>query len=127
MNTIASLRYLAAHGSTVVLLNCEDVQESFYDLFNQNFSSIDQSDGKKLYYANIALGAQMKMCFVDPKFQCIVVLKQNHVEQTPGPYLNRFEKYCFTHKSILDDMMQSIPKQIVSLVNEVKENVSIGH
>ena len=100
------------------------MQESFYDLFNQNFSSFEQSDGKRLYYANIALGAEMKMCIVDPKFQCIVVLKQKHVAQTPAPYLNRFEKYCFTHKSILEDKLQSIPAKIASIVQEIKENVS---
>ena len=111
----------------MVLLSCEDVQESFYDLFNQNFSSIEQSDGTKRYYANIALGAQMKMCFVDPKFQCIVVLKQKQVSETPGPYLNRFEKYCFTHKSLLDEIILSLPKQVASLINEVKENVTINN
>lgn len=123
-NTIASLRYLAAHGHTVVLLNCEDIEESFYDLFNQNFSSIDQSDGTKKYYANIAMGAQMRICYVDPKFQCIVVIKEGQVKNTPGPYLNRFEKYSFTHKSVLEDIILTLPKPIATIIQNIRTEVS---
>lgn len=105
------------------MLHCEDIEESFYDLFNQNFSTFDQGKENIRYYANIALGAQMKWCFVDPNFQCIVVIKQKLVDATPGPYLNRFEKFCITHKSILNDHIHSLPKRLAVLLYEVLEKV----
>ena len=110
---------------TVVLLYCEDIEESFYDLFNQNFSVIDQSEGMtKLVYANITVGAQMKMCFVHHEFQCVVVVKKTNIEKTPAAYLNRFEKYCFTHKSILNEMISSLPKSFGNIITDVLKNVS---
>ncbi len=107
------------------MLNCEDIEESFYDLFNQNFTVINQPDeNNSRLYANIALGAQMKMCFVHSDFQCIVVIKKKNINDTPSAYLNRFEKYCFTHKSILNEKISSFPKSFGNMVTDVLNYVS---
>lgn len=119
MNTIAALRYSAANGRVAALISCEEIQESFYDIFNQNFSSIELQNGTK-YFGNITIGAKMKMCFVDPQFQCVVFLKESKLKSTPAPYLNRFEKYKLTHSSILEEKLMSMPKKIQCLIKTVQ-------
>lgn len=69
----------------------------------------------------------MRICYVDPKFQCIVVIKERQLKNTPGPYLNRFEKYSFTHKSVLEDIMLTLPKPIATLILNIKTEVSHTH
>ncbi len=86
----------------------DEIHESFYDLFNQRFRSIDDPKQGTRYYTNITIGSHSKPCRVHPDFQCLVVIKKSDVENTPAPFLNRFEKYCLSHKVLLDDALTSL-------------------
>ena len=108
MNTIAAIRHSAIEGHTVIMTQTDDIHESFYDLFNQRFRVIDDPTHGPRYYTNIAIGAHLKPCRVHPDFQCVVVVKKSEIVNTPKPFLNRFEKYCISHRSLLDTALSHL-------------------
>lgn len=129
VNIIAQLRHSVAVGHTVLLSQTDEIHESFYDLFNQRFRSIDipgekGKDPECRYYANIAIGAHSKPCRVDPNFQCIVVVNDEELKSTPAPFLNRFEKYHLSHRSLIDSTLLPLPKCVQVVLHAVKSKVS---
>ena len=129
VNTIAAIRHSAFKGHTVVMSQTDDIHESFYDLFNQRFRRINDLELKQgaRYYTNIAIGSHTKPCRVDPNFQCVVVMKKSEVMMTPAPFLNRFEKYLISHKSLLESMLQHFPPYMVTIIQAAKDKVSQHH
>ena len=125
INTIAAIRHSAIEGHTVVLSQTDDIHESFYDLFNQRFRRIDDPKHGPRYYANIAIGSHSKPSRVDPKFQCVVVIKKSEVETTPAPFLNRFEKYLISHGSMLEAILNHLPPHMASMVRAAREKVYV--
>ena len=99
----------------------DDIHESFYDLFNQRFRKIKDPKGATRYYTNIAIEAHMKPCRVDPNFHCVVVIKKSEVKKTPAPFLNRFEKYCITHHSLLETALAHLPACIRIIIQTAME------
>ena len=125
IDTISAIRHSAMQGHTVVMSQTDDIHESFYDLFNQRFRRIDDPKNGPRYYANIAIGAHSKPSLVHPKFQCVVIVKKSEIEHTPGPFLNRFEKYLISHSSLLDATMQQLPPCMAILIHVAKEKVCL--
>ena len=159
IDTIAGIRHSAIQGHSIVMIQTDDIHESFYDLFNRRFKQIDipvphvqpnpephdskpgdskpgdqlqQDDSKPddqidksstRLYANIAIGAHLKPCRVHPSFKCIVALKKSELEQTPAPFLNRFEKYCITHEDIYECVLKRLPTGLRSVVETAYEKV----
>ncbi|CAB9511697.1 Ring finger protein [Seminavis robusta] len=93
LRVISGVKFAAMQGHTVLLSNTESIDESFYDLQNQNFREIENLDGSVSLYANIAMGGVSRRCQVHPSFSCIVHVRAGLLDQTPAPFLNRFEKY----------------------------------
>ena len=116
------MRHSAIEGHTVVMAQTDDIHESFYDLFNQRFCRIDDAHGPR-YYASIAIGAHSKPCRVHPDFQCVVVVKQSEVKNTPAPFLNRFEKYRLTHHALLEAALGMLSPCMAVVMNTVREKV----
>lgn len=119
-----------------MMLQTDDIHESFYDLFNRRFKRIDDPVTGTRLYANIAIGAHLKPCRVDPKFQCVVAIKKSELDQTPAPFLNRFEKYYITHKDVLESVLGSFSAQFKSVMEAaskkvqqiyVEHNIAINH
>ena len=101
----------------------DDIHESFYDLFNQHFRRIDDPQEGPRYYTNIAIGAHLKPSRVDPNFQCVVVIKKSELHDTPAPFLNRFEKYCISHHSLLETALTRLPPCIKIIMKATMEKV----
>jgi len=96
---IQSIRYCMAKGRTVVLVNCEDLYESLYDLFNMQYLSYD---GNR--YASLVIGTHSKQCVVHEKFRVIIIAEQDHAyRELPSPLLNRFEKQVLLRQAIFED------------------------
>lgn len=93
LRLISGVKFAAMQGHTALLSQTESVDESFYDLQNQNFREIEDINGSVSLYANIAVGGVSRRCPVDPSFNCIVQVRESLLAQTPAPFLNRFEKY----------------------------------
>jgi len=124
VNTISQIRHSVAAGHTILMSQTDEIHESFYDLFNQRFRSIEDPKHGTRFYANIAIGAHSKPCRVDPKFQCIVVMRESDIDKTPAPFLNRFEKYRLTHQELLQTVLQSFPPCLHILLKMVSVMVS---
>lgn len=103
----------------------DSVHESFYDLFNQRFRCIEDPKTEPRYFTNIAIGAHSRPCRVNPNFQCVVIVKESEVKQTPAPFLNRFEKYRITHSTLLTTVLAPLPPLLKKLVMAAKEKVCI--
>ena len=103
----------------------DDIHESFYDLFNQHFRRIDDPKDGPRYFANIAIGAHLKPSRVDQNFQCIVVIKESEVKNTPAPFLNRFEKYLLSHNNLLNLVLNALPPCLKVITNVVYDKVSV--
>ena len=120
INTIAAIRHSAIEGHTVILSQTDDIHESFYDLFNQRFRMINDPKKGTRYYTNIAIGAHLKLSRVHPNFQCVVVLKKSEVENTPAPFLNRFEKFFISHSVLLETVLRHMTYCFRAIVNSSK-------
>ena len=125
INTIAAIRHSAIEGHTVVMSQTDDIHESFYDLFNQRFRRIDDPEQGPRYYTTIAIGAHLKPSRVHPNFQCVVVMKKSEVKDTPAPFLNRFEKYLISHRSLLDTAFSHMPTCMAIVIKTAMAKVGI--
>ena len=112
-------------GHTILMCETDEIHESFYDLFNQRFRSIEDPKRGVRYYTNIAIGAHSKPCRVHPNFQCVVVIKKSEVENTPAPFLNRFEKYSLSHDGLLETTLNTLPVCLAILLNTVHIKVCV--
>ena len=124
VNTIAAIRHSAIAGHTVIMSQTDDIHESFYDLFNQHFCRIIDPEAGPRYFTNIAIGAHVKPSRVDQNFQCIVVVKESEIKNTPTPFLNRFEKYFVSHNNLLTLVLDKLPPCLRVMANLVYEKVS---
>ncbi len=122
---VAKIKNSIANGHTIILIQCDEIFENFYDLFNQRFTFIDDHKTKSRdYYARIASGARSTTCLVHPNFQCVVMVKQSEVHNTPAPFMNRFEKYPLSHDSFLFEIIKKNDFRAM-LLCEVKKKVRL--
>ena len=126
IDTIAGIRHSAIQGHSIVMIQTDEIHESFYDLFNQRFQKIDDPISGTRLYANIAIGAHLKPCRVHPKFQCVVAIKKSELDRAPAPFLNRFEKYYITHKNVLESVLSSLPVGMQSVIEPVYKKVMLN-
>lgn len=91
------IKHCMAEGITVVLVNCEALYESLYDLLNQHYVEY----GGKIY-VRIAFGSYTKLCPLHRSFRVVVVVekKEAYTKLAP-PLLNRFEKQVFERNDVL--------------------------
>ena len=120
VHVISSIRHAAFEGCTVILSQTDDINESFYDLFNQRFRKIGDR-----CYENIAIGSHSKPCRVNPSFRCIVHVRQSELQNIPPPFLNRFEKYLVSIEDWLEDSIASLPPVLGKAVQFARDKVGL--
>jgi len=99
--------------NVMILKNLTGLYPSLYDLFNQNFRKVGDSN-----YARIALGnSNTQNYFVHEHFRCIVLLDKNEINKQDPPFINRFEKHIVTFEYLLNE------KQI-KISNEISETIT---
>ena len=124
--TISSIRFALEKPVTAVLVNTSRIHGSLYDLLNQSYrvmprtnsndNSGDTQQGSQQVFANIAMGSVTYPCPVDPRFQCLVFLRLSHRDQTPAPFLSRFEKYLLSVDDFLQLRLQELEEEEHHLV-----------
>jgi hypothetical protein len=102
INLVCGVKYAAQKGTRVVLSQTDTINESFYDLFNQNFRKVTCKDGTQALFANISVGGVSKRSKVSSSFHCIVHVRLLELPFLPAPFLNRFEKYRLRVKDMLN-------------------------
>ena len=105
------------------MFQTDEIHESFYELFNQRFRILDDSDKGLRFFTNISIGAHTKPCRVHPDFQCIVVVKKSELNKTPQPFLNRFEKFLFSYNAIYYSVFETNPPNMQVINYIVVEKV----
>ena len=103
--------------NVMILKNLTSMYPSLYDLFNQNFRKVGESN-----YARIALGdSNTQNYFVNANFRCVVLLDKNEIDEQDPPFINRFEKHIITFEYLLDKKHVNISNQIYQLFNGLIE------
>ena len=105
------------------MFQTDEIHESFYELFNQRFRILDDSDKGLRLFTNISIGAHTKPCRVHPEFQCIVVVKKSELNKTPQPFLNRFEKFLFSYNTIYSSVFETNLPNMQVIIHIVVEKV----
>ncbi|XP_067673877.1 E3 ubiquitin-protein ligase rnf213-alpha-like [Haliotis asinina] len=97
-------------GSTVILLNLENLYESLYDALNQYYARLG---GER--FVDLGLGTHRVKCRVHQKFKLIVVAeKQKVYDEFPIPLINRLEKHFLD----LNNMMTPEQKKLAEELNQ---------
>jgi hypothetical protein len=105
----------AEKGISVIFKDMNHIYSSLYDLFNQNFSVFGDRR-----YCRIALGAFFNpKCFIHEDFHAIVLMNDhdNSIAKADAPFLNRFEKHCFTLKDVLNETQKSALDRLYSWID----------
>jgi len=101
--------------NVMILKNLTSMYPSLYDLFNQNFRKIGESN-----YARIALGdSNTQNYYVNNNFRCVVLLDKNEIDEQDPPFINRFEKHIITFEYLLSEEQVKMSKQIRQIFYEL--------
>ena len=124
INNVSKITNAASSGATVLMMQTDDIHESFYDLFNQHFRKIkvgtQKGEKQTHFFANVAIGSHSKPCRVNHEFQCLVIIKDSELAVTPAPFLNRFEKYRLSTTCFLDASLNLLPPLLKKTVEDAK-------
>ena len=127
VNMISQIRNCISEGETILMCKTDEIHESFYGLFNLRYTTIidPEDNSKSRFFTNIAIGANSKPSQVNPKFQCVVVVKKSELDFIPPPFLNRFEKYTLSHRSVLETVLEELPPYMKTLLKIIYDKVCI--
>jgi len=103
----------------LVLVNCDALYESLYDLLNQHYM---EYAGQR--YVRLAHGTHSKQCPIHKMFRVIVIVttEQAYTRLAP-PLLNRFEKQLFYRHHLLSDTHGAFLKEITKFVEAAWHDV----
>ncbi|ORX43676.1 hypothetical protein BCR36DRAFT_399937 [Piromyces finnis] len=100
--------------TVMVLKNLSSMYPSLYDLFNQNFRKVGNSN-----YARIALGNSNTQNYkVNDNFRCIVLLDKKEINEQDPPFINRFEKHIISFENLLDSKAINLTNNIFNDINK---------
>jgi hypothetical protein len=117
--TTMAVRYSAIQGHTLIIYQAEEIQESFYDLFNLRFTCVGDN-----FYTNVSIGPLIKPTRVDPHFNCAMILSKSELNKTTKPFLNRFEKFSLSHEILYNDKSKSCGHFIRNVMSITTEEIS---
>ena len=101
---IQKVKLCMAEGITVVLVHCESLYESLYDLLNQHYVEYSGQ-----IYVRLAFGSYTRLCPLHRNFRVIVVVeKEEAYTKLAPPLLNRFEKQVFERSDVLVDSQKKL-------------------
>jgi MoxR-like ATPase len=107
---IQRIKNSMAEGRTVVLVHCDSLYESLYDLLNQHYT---EYAGQQ--YVRLAFGTHSRLCPIAENFRVVVVVEKAEAYTTMAPpLLNRFEKQVFERKNILSSFHLRLKEHLES-------------
>ena len=137
INQINEVKLAMAAGSTIVLLNHDNIYEALYDVLNQRYLyKIDSKTKKVTKLLRLAIGSRSQLCQVHHLFKIVIVVEKEHAYKNLSfPLLNRFEKQVFTYNDVLGPNQTTLAKDLeiwlTSLKDELKypslENIICGY
>ena len=112
---LSGIRNEMESNNLLVIKNLDCIYSSLFDLFNQDFTKIDNK-----YYTRISFGIWKPLSNINKHFKIIVVVNEEKVCYEDPPFLNRFEKHIFN----LDYLLSKEEKKIASEVNDIIMNIT---
>lgn len=105
---IQRVKLCMAEGITVVLVHCESLYESLYDLLNQHYVEYSGQ-----IYVRLAFGSYTRLCPLHRNFRVIVIVeKEEAYTKLAPPLLNRFEKQVFERSHVLVDAQTHLLRKL---------------
>ena len=109
----------------LILKNLDSIYPSLSDLFNQNFTVVENKN-----YSRLFIGSNNNiMAYVNNNFKCIISMDNNQIENEEPPFLNKFEKHIISFEYLLDEELikesNNIKSTLDSLVEEDNSNNNI--
>jgi hypothetical protein len=112
---IQKIKLCMAEGVNVILVNCESLYESLYDLLNQHYS-----DYAGQRYVRLAFGSHSKLCPIHPAFRVVVVVEKfDAYNKLAPPLLNRFEKQLLVRENLLTDAHHKVVERLAQFAAAV--------
>jgi len=109
---IQRIKNCMAQGRTVVLIHCEGLYESLYDLLNQHYTEYSGQ-----LYVRLAFGTSSRLCPLVKEFRVVVIVDQVEAyTQLPPPLLNRFEKQVLARQHLLTDKQRDTVQRLQAFV-----------
>ena len=103
--------------SILVLKDLDTIYPSLYDLFNQNFLTIQR---KK--FARIALSNKTNsFSHVNDNFRCIIIVDENKLIYQEIPFLSRFEKQSLSFEYLMNKEQKSQAEKIYKKCQKLVE------
>ena len=113
--TISNIRFTLEKPLTAVLVKTSRIHGSLFYLLNQNYRILASGDDlgggeqpEDKVFANIPVGPVTYLCPVNPGFQCLVFVREADLQETPAPFLSRFEKYRLSVQDCLELKLRSL-------------------
>ncbi|KAL9656881.1 hypothetical protein ABK040_004415 [Willaertia magna] len=124
---LQKIKLAMAEGHTCVLVHCESLYESLYDLLNQHYVVVEHRK-----YARLAFGSSSVTCPVDDNFRIIVIAETNDAyTKLAPPFLNRLEKHIFVREHMMTEKelsektyLESFVKKWLNEINNVDNNLT---
>lgn len=123
---INAVKRAMANGSTIVLVNHDNIYEALYDVLNQRYLfKTDSKTGVTKKMLRLAIGSRSQLCQVHDKFKIVVIVDQRLAyDSLDLPLLNRFEKQVLTAAQLLSPSQEAICQRLGDWVEQVLHEVS---
>jgi RZ type zinc finger domain/AAA domain (dynein-related subfamily) len=116
---IQRVKLCMAAGVTVVLVHCESLYESLYDLLNQHYTEYGQQ-----MYVRLAFGTHSRLCPIHRDFRVVVIVeKVEAYTRLAPPLLNRFEKQVMQREHMLSDAHHQMVARLQGFANTFAANL----
>ena len=122
---INKVKLAMAAGSTVVLLNHDNIYEALYDVLNQRYVTQTTVSGTRRML-RLAIGHQSQLCPVEPGFKIIAIVEEDHArDDLDLPLLNRFEKQLLLPTHLLAENQQQLLSTMINWVEIVAHEAGV--
>jgi hypothetical protein len=120
MMNLQRIKSFMAQGTTVVLVACDNLYESLYDLLNQHYC---EYGGQR--FVRLAFGTHSRLCPIHESFRVVVMVeKADAYNRLAPPLLNRFEKQVLITEHILTSQQISLVKRLAGLMSAILDSLS---
>ena len=125
---INQIKLAMANGSTIILLNHDNIYEALYDVLNQRYLYRKDQHGNLKKMLRLAIGSRSQLCQVADGFKIIVIVEQTHAYYSLDlPLLNRFEKQVLCHDDVLQCKQLKLVDQLKQWVQMIFKESGVDH
>ncbi|EFC45119.1 hypothetical protein NAEGRDRAFT_79490 [Naegleria gruberi] len=112
---LQKIKLAMSEGNTVVLVHCDSLYESLYDLLNQHYVVVEN---KK--FSRLAFGNSSVTCPVHDNFRIIIIAEASDAyTKLAIPFLNRMEKHVILRDDMMNEDNTNLHSQLSAFVEKL--------